>query len=143
MQAAALSGTVTKLKTGKLRRKTMADNQAGHGSQSTSGAQASGGSQSRVGSQGPQAGGSFADQAQSAMRGVADRASDMWDDASDQGARYYRQGSRAIGNVDGTTAGGLFAAGAIGFAIAWLIFGQSHSGRDVSRGMSRSSERYR
>ena len=121
----------------------MADNQAGHGSQSTSGAQTSGGSQSRGGSQGSQGGGSFADQAQSAVRGVADRASDMWDDATDQGARYYRQGSRAIGNVDGTMAGGLFAAGAIGFALAWLIFGQSQASRDVSRGMSRSSDRPR
>jgi hypothetical protein len=121
----------------------MADNQTGQRFQSTSGAQAGGGSQSRSGSQGSQGGESFADQAQSAVRGVADRASDMWDDASDQGARYYRQGSRAIGNIDGTTAGGLFTAGAIGFAIAWLIFGQSHSSRDVARGMSRSSDQYR
>ncbi|GLS66119.1 hypothetical protein GCM10007888_45010 [Methylobacterium oxalidis] len=86
---------------------------------------------------------SFADQAQSAMRGVADQASDMWDSASDQGQRYYRQGSQALGNMDGATLGGLFAAGALGFAIAWLIFGQSSASREVARGMSRSSERYR
>ena len=105
--------------------------------------QASSGPKPAGRSEGAQGGESFANQAQSAIRGVADQASDMWDNASDQGQRYYRQGSQAIGNVDGATLGGLFAAGALGFAIAWLIFGQSHESRDVARGMSRSSERHR
>ncbi|MER2263728.1 hypothetical protein [Methylobacterium oxalidis] len=110
--------------------------------QKTSAQGSSGAKQSGSG-QGQQRSESFADQAQSAMRGVADQASDMWDSASDQGQRYYRQGSQALGNMDGATLGGLFAAGALGFAIAWLIFGQSSASRDVSRRMSRSSERYR
>jgi hypothetical protein len=101
------------------------------------------GSKPAGGSEGAQGGESLVNQAQSAIRGVADQASDMWDNASDQGQRYYRQGSQAIGNMDGATLGALFAAGALGFAIAWLIFGQSHESRDVARGMSRSSERHR
>ena len=63
---------------------------------------------------------------------------------SDQrGQRYYRQGSRAISDVDGNTATALFAAGAVGFALAWLIFAQrSYSADYVTRGMSKSSDRY-
>ncbi|AWN42631.1 hypothetical protein [Methylobacterium durans] len=116
----------------------MAETQAQNpSSQGSSGAKQSGRGQDQQRSE------SFADQAQSAVRGVADQASDMWDSASDQGQRYYRQGSQAFGNMDGATLGGLFAAGALGFAIAWLIFGQSHASRDVARRMSRSSESYR
>jgi len=38
---------------------------------------------------------------------------------------------------------GLLVAGAMGFGLGWLVFGQhSHSGDHVAKGMSRSSERY-
>ena len=61
----------------------------------------------------------------------------MWDDAYEQGGRYYRQGSQALGNLDSTTLTGLFVAGAVGFGIAWLMFGQRGTD-DVARGMSKS-----
>ncbi|MEA1833167.1 hypothetical protein U8607_13860 [Methylobacterium durans] len=86
----------------------------------------------------------MAQQARETLQNVGDRASDTWDDLSKRGARYYRQGSRAVGEVDGTTATGLLIAGAIGFGLAWLIFGQaSRSGDYVARRMSSSSERMR
>lgn len=84
----------------------------------------------------------MADQAKEALRNVADRASDTLSDVSERGAGYYRRGSQAVGNVDSATMTGLFIAGAIGFGIAWLIFGQqSRSGDYVARRMSYGSER--
>ncbi len=84
----------------------------------------------------------------SASRGsmdhLTDSASEMWDTAYDQGQRYYRRGSQAIGQLDGTTLTGLFVAGAVGFGLAWLLFG--HQGRyadDVARRMSQSSDQSR
>jgi hypothetical protein len=92
------------------------------------------------GSSGNDAG--LADQARSALRDATDRASEAWDSASDYGSRYYRQGTRAVGEVDATTMTGLVIAGAVGFGLAWLIFGQqSRSGSYVARGMSEGSER--
>ena len=89
-------------------------------------------------------GGSYSEQAQSAMRNVADSASEMWDDAYEQGERYYRQGSQALGNVDGTTLTGWMVAGAIGFGLAWLMFGpHSRSGDYMTRRMSESSSPHR
>ncbi|KAA2238277.1 hypothetical protein [Salinarimonas soli] len=82
----------------------------------------------------------FSDQAQDAMRSAASTASELWDEAYDQGGRYYRRGSEALGGVDTLTA--TFLAGAVGFGLAWLIFGQRSHGDDVARGMSRSSDRY-
>ena len=79
----------------------------------------------------------FAAQAQNAMSNAANHAGDMWDDAYEQGGRYYRQGSQALGNLDSTTLTGLFVAGAVGFGIAWLMFGQRGTD-DVARGMSKS-----
>ena len=115
----------------------MADNQTGTQWQPASGPQTQDRSQDAQG-------GGIAGQAQSAMRNTADRASEMLGDVSDRGQRYYRQGSQAVGNLDSTTLSGLFIAGAIGFGIAWLIFGR-HSvlGEYVARGMSQSSDRYR
>jgi hypothetical protein len=55
-------------------------------------------------------------QATDAMSDIADRASDMWDDAYDRGARYYR-------NADGGTVGAVIAAGLVGYALAYLIHG--------------------
>lgn len=82
------------------------------------------------------------DQARDTLRSVADTASDTWDDVSKRGAHYYRQGSQAVGNVDSATMTGFLVAGAVGFGIAWLIFGQnSRSGSYVARRMSASSER--
>ena len=69
------------------------------------------------------------DQASEALSNVADRASGMWDEAYDQGARYYR-------DVGGSTIGAVLVAGAVGYALAWLIHGeQSYSGRNWSAGM--------
>lgn len=114
----------------------MADDRTGSSSHRGSGSQASAeGSGAYTGT--------IADQAQKTMRGASEIASNMWDSASKQGTRYYRQGSRAIGKVDNGTLAGLFIAGAIGFVSSWLVFGQSREGRHVARGMSRSSERYR
>ena len=57
------------------------------------------------------------DQASEAISSVAERASDLWDDA-------YEGGARAIGNVGGVTLGALVVAGAVGYGIAWLAHGQ-------------------
>ena len=89
----------------------------------------------------PGGSGSAYDQASDAMSGVAGRASDLWDDAYDQGQRYYRQGSRAIGALDSAAFAGLIAAGALGFAIAWMMF--SHRTDWVAQRMSESNERRR
>lgn len=80
------------------------------------------------------------DQAQGAMRSAASTASELWDEAYDQGGRYYRQGSQALSGIDTLTA--TFLAGAVGFGLAWLIFGRGARTDDVARGMSRSSDRY-
>jgi hypothetical protein len=92
------------------------------------------------GSSGSSAG--MADQARDTLRSATDRASDAWDSASEYGSRYYRQGSRAVSDMDSSTMTGLFVAGAIGFGLSWLIFGQqSRSGEYIPRRMSTSSER--
>lgn len=84
----------------------------------------------------------MAGQAKEALRNVADQASDAFSDVSERGAAYYRQGSQAVGNVDSATMTGLFIAGAVGFGLGWLVFGQkSRSGDDVARRMSDSSDR--
>ena len=94
---------------------------------------------------GPQASGAsggVADQAKDALKSVSDRASDTFDDVSRQGARYYRQGTQAVGNVDSGTMTAMFIAGSIGFGLAWLIFGQrSYEGDYIADKMSRSSDR--
>ncbi len=85
----------------------------------------------------------MADQAREALEGVTSRASDAWDEVSSRGAAYYRQGSRAMGEVDNATMTGWLVAGAVGFGLAWLIFGQrSYSGDYIPRRMSASSDRY-
>ena len=108
-----------------------------HRTGNTSGTPSTGGQAARGGS------GSIPDQAQSAVRSVADSASELWDGAYEQGERYYRQGSRAVGNLDATTLSGLFVAGAVGFGLAWLLFGQQHRTDNVARRMSQSSDHYR
>jgi hypothetical protein len=70
----------------------------------------------------------------------AETASEMWDSAYEQGMRTYRQGSQALGNLDQASLAGLLVAGALGFGLAWLLFG--HRTDDVARRMSRSSDRY-
>ena len=86
--------------------------------------------------------GGMADQAKETLRTVTDRASDTWDDVSQRGADYYRQGARTVGGVDNATMTALLVAGAVGLGLGWLIFGQrSYSGDYVAKGMSRSSER--
>jgi hypothetical protein len=83
-----------------------------------------------------------ADQARETLRSATDRASDAWDSASEYGSRYYREGTRAIGNADSGTMTGWLIAGAIGLGLGWLAFGQhSYSGDYIPRRMSRSSER--
>lgn len=82
------------------------------------------------------------DQAQETLRDASSKASDAWDNASEYGSRYYRQGSRAVGNMDSGTMTGLFIAGAVGFGLGWLVFGQqSRSGDYIPRRMSAHSER--
>jgi hypothetical protein len=82
------------------------------------------------------------EQAQGALRDTTDRAAELWDEAYEQGERFYRQGSQALAHVDSNTVAGWLLAGGIGFALAWLIFGQSSWGTDeVARRMSESSER--
>jgi hypothetical protein len=80
--------------------------------------------QPQRGNQASQSRGTFSDQVQNAARGAADTASELWDDAYEQGQRYYRQGGQLIGNADAAQVTGWLAAGAIGFGIAWLVFGQ-------------------
>lgn len=64
------------------------------------------------------------DQASEAISNMAEGASDMWDDAYDRGARYYR-------DADGSVVVTAIVAGAIGYALAYLVHGyQSSSGRD-------------
>ena len=64
-------------------------------------------------------------QARDAARGVADSASELWDDVYDQGEEFYRQGSRAVGNVDMT---GVLIGLVAGYALAWMIHAQQGSG---------------
>ncbi len=65
-------------------------------------------------------------QATDAMSDMADRASEMWDEAYDRGARYYR-------DADGSAIITAIVAGAVGYGLAYLIHGyQSSSGRDWS-----------
>jgi hypothetical protein len=48
-----------------------------------------------------------------------------------------------MGEVDNATMTGWLVAGAVGFGLAWLIFGQrSYSGDYIPRRMSASSDRY-
>ena len=101
----------------------MVGNRAGNMSGSAAG------SQPRGGDQGAQRGGgseSFAEQAQGAMRNVADSASELWDDAYEQGVT------------------GWLVAGAVGFGLAWLLFGpHTRPENNMTRRMSQSSDRYR
>jgi hypothetical protein len=65
-------------------------------------------------------------QATDALSNMAESASDMWDEAYDRGARYYR-------DADGSAVFTAIVAGAVGYALAYLIHGyQSSSGRDRS-----------
>jgi hypothetical protein len=90
----------------------------------------------------PDSASGMADQAKEALRNVTDQASDAFSDVSERGADYYRRGSQAVGSVDSATMTGLFIAGAVGFGLGWLVFGQRpRSGDYVARGMSDSSDR--
>ncbi|WP_267361000.1 MULTISPECIES: hypothetical protein [unclassified Methylobacterium] len=123
----------------------MADNQSGQtGGSSGASTGKSGGSSTGGSSSGSSGGGAgVADQAKETLRGATSRASDAWDNASEYGSRYYRQGSRAVTDMDSGTMTGLFIAGTVGFALGWLVFGQqSRSGDYIPNRMSRSSERY-
>src|ERR1700712_4428648 len=113
----------------------MADNRSSQTGQ-TSGSSGT----STGGSSGSGAG--LAGQARETLGNVTDKASDVLDNASEYGSRYYRQGSRAVGNLDSGTMTGWFIAGAIGLGLGWLAFGQqSRSGEYIPRRMSRSSDR--
>lgn len=98
------------------------------------------GSSQRGGSSGGGAG--IADQAKETLRDATSKASDAWDNASEYGSRYYRQGSRAVSDMDSGTMTGLLVAGALGFGLGWLVFGQrSYSGDYIPERMSQSSAR--
>jgi hypothetical protein len=78
------------------------------------------------------------------MRDAGESASEMWDSAYQQGERYLQQGRQMVGQLDGPTLGAMAVAGAIGFGLAWLMFGQQfRSAADMTRRMSESSDRYR
>ncbi len=94
--------------------------------------------QSRGDASGQQTGGNN-EQAGSAVNRFTETSSELWDDVYDQGERYYRQGRRAIGDLDGVTLGGLIAAGALGFAVAWMMFNNRTDW--VAERMSESSDR--
>jgi ElaB/YqjD/DUF883 family membrane-anchored ribosome-binding protein len=80
-------------------------------------------------------------QARETLRKATDRAPEMLGDISQRGADYYRRSSRAVSNADSTTVASMFIAGAIGFGIGWLVYGQkSYSGDYVARRMSDSSD---
>lgn len=97
---------------------------------------------SQTGGSSGSSGAGLADQARETLRDATGRASDAWDSAAEYGSRYYRQGSRTVGSMDTGTMTGLLIAGAVGFGLGWLVFGQqSYSGDYVARRMSRSSER--
>jgi hypothetical protein len=113
----------------------MAANQTGPSSRSSSGGPP------RPGQQNPRDAG-LSDQVQGTVRDVAERASELWDEAYEQGERYYRQGRRVIEQTDSTTMMGWLVAGAVGFGIAWLMFGH-RSVDDVAERMSESSYRPR
>jgi ElaB/YqjD/DUF883 family membrane-anchored ribosome-binding protein len=84
----------------------------------------------------------IADQAREAVQNVTDKASDTASDASRRSADYFRRSSQVLGDVDVTTAVGLFIAGAVGFGIGWLVLGQQSRSSDyVARRMGDSSER--
>jgi hypothetical protein len=118
----------------------MADTQSGQTGGSSGTAKGGSSGSSAGGSSGSGAG--VADQATETLRNATDRVSDAWDSASEYGSRYYRQGSRAIGNADSGTMTGWLVAGAIGLGLGWLAFGQrSYSGDYIPRRMSRSSDR--
>jgi hypothetical protein len=94
------------------------------------------GTQNRGEASGQQTGGgSIYEQAGSAVSGLTETASDLWDDVYDHGEQYYQQGRRAIGRLDGVTLGGLVAAGALGFAVAWLMYNNR-----TDRGAERTHE---
>jgi hypothetical protein len=79
----------------------------------------------------------FSDQ----VRGATESASELWEDAYEQGQRYYRQGSQALAEVDATTLSGWLVAGGIGFGLAWLLFGhRSRYADDMTRRMSEASD---
>jgi hypothetical protein len=54
------------------------------------------------------------DQAREAMSGAADRASEMWDEAVEQGTRYYRDTTRAVSSPDAGTFAMLILGAAVG-----------------------------
>jgi hypothetical protein len=94
-----------------------------------------GGKAQRAGAEG------LVDQAESAMRSAAAGASDLWDEAYERGGCYYRQGSQALGGVDTLTA--TMIAGAVGFGLAWLIFGQGSSRSEESDRAMRERDLFR
>ena len=107
-----------------------------HGSTNQENRQARGDRQAGQGT-----GGNIYEQATDAMSNVADRASELWDDAYDQGERYYRQGSRVVSNMDGGTVALMLLVGTIGYALAWMIHGeQAYTGRNWAG--SRASNRH-
>jgi hypothetical protein len=81
------------------------------------------------------------EQAKGAVSDVADRASEMWDDVYEQGGRYYREGSRVVANVDGSALAFALVAGAVGYALAYLVHGQPNW-RGESERDRRNGRRY-
>ena len=77
----------------------------------------------------------FYNQATEAMSNMAESASDMWDEAYDRGTRYYR-------DTDGSAVVTAVVAGAIGYALAYLIHAyQSPPSRGYGRVENRRNYR--
>lgn len=81
------------------------------------------------------------DKAKDATHYVADRASELWDDAYDQGRRYYREGSRAVGDFNGSKVTAALIAAALGYGLAYLIHSHSSSNRVPDYGRTRAEFR--
>lgn len=81
------------------------------------------------------------EQAKGAVSDVAERASEVWDDVYEQGGRYYREGTRAVANIDGSALAFALVAGAVGYALAYLVHGQANWRGERERD-HRSGRRY-
>lgn len=61
------------------------------------------------------------------LRNSAESVGGMTEETIEAGARYYREGSQAVGrHVEENPLGAVLVAAAAGYALAWLIHGQRH-----------------
>jgi hypothetical protein len=82
------------------------------------------------------------EQAREAVSDAADRASEMWDGAVDQGTKYYRDTTRAISNADVSMFAMLLLGAAAGYAIGWVAHGSRWSEQREVPDYARTRSRY-